>query len=171
MTQVVIPPWLDWARREVGVTELVGLRHNPRVVEYWPLGRVALNVSDDETPWCAAFVAAALEQSGQRSTRSGLARSYATSPHMTAIGGPRLGAICVLSSSRGPTSGHVGFVVAADADRVWLVGGNQNNAVNVAAFPVLRVIGWRQPSTWVFQLPEAPARPPAGSVLAGARDG
>jgi uncharacterized protein (TIGR02594 family) len=156
-----LPPWLDWARREIGVTEIVGPRHNPRVVEYWTLGRVGLTVTDDETPWCAAFVAAALEQTAQRSTRMANARSYLDRNRMTQLTGARLGAIAVLSSSRGPAAGHVGFVEAVDGNRVWLLGGNQSNAVNVAPFNVAQVLAYVQPATWLFELPPAPARPPA----------
>ena len=158
------PPWLLWARNEVGTREIVGTQHNPRVVAYWKLGNVALNVSDDETPWCAAFVAAALEQSRYRSTRSGMARSYANSPHAVRIAGPRLGAICVLSSSRGPSSGHVGFVEAVNATHAWLLGGNQSNAVNVARFPLAQMVGWFKPATFSADLPPCPAVPPGGAL-------
>ena len=171
MTAPTLPPWLDWARREIGVQEIVGPRHNARVVEYWALGRVALDVNTDEVPWCAAFVAAALEQTGYRSTRSGLARSYDRSEHMRTLAQPGLGAIVVLSSPRGPTLGHVGFVEALDTQRVWVLGGNQNNAVNVAAFPRSRVIGWRVPALWRAPLHPAPERPVGGLVLARASDG
>lgn len=171
MSVPTIPPWLDWARREIGVQEIVGPRHNARVVEYWTLGRVALDVSTDEVPWCAAFVAASLEQTGYRSTRSGLARSYDRSEHLRTLPDPGLGAIVVLSSPRGPAFGHVGFVEALDAQRVWVLGGNQSNAVNVAAFPRSRVVGWRAPLVWQFNLPPPSDRPAGGLVLARATDG
>jgi uncharacterized protein (TIGR02594 family) len=163
------PPWLQWARNEIGTREIIGTKHNPRVVAYWRQGNVALNVSDDETPWCAAFVAAALEQTLYRSTRSGMARSYANSPHFTRIEGPRLGAICVLSSSRGPSSGHVGFVEAANDTHVWLLGGNQSNAVNVARFPLSLLVGYFRPLTYATPLPTCPRVPP-GSALTSASD-
>jgi uncharacterized protein (TIGR02594 family) len=171
MSIPTIPPWLDWARREVGVQEIVGKRHNPRVVEYWSLGRVGLRVSDDETPWCAAFVAAALEQVGQRSTRMANARSYLDRARMTHLPGARLGSIAVLSSSRGPAAGHVGFVEAIDGNRVWLLGGNQSNAVNVAPFNGALVLAYVQPATWMFELPTAPNRPPASSRSGPVTDG
>lgn len=161
---MITPAWLAWARNEVGTREIVGTQHNPRVVAYWQLGNVALNVSDDETPWCAAFVAAMLELSGYRSTRSGMARSYANSSHMARIDGPRLGAICVLSSSRGPTSGHVGFVEAANDTHVWLLGGNQSNGVNIARFPLSLLVGYFRPATYATALPPCPRVPPGGAL-------
>lgn len=170
MSLPTLPPWLDWARREIGVTELVGPRHNPRVVEYWVLGRVALTVTDDETPWCAAFVAAALERTGQRSTRRANARSYLDESFVTRLRGPRLGAIAVLSSSRGPASGHVGFVEAAGNGRVWLLGGNQANSVTVAPFDAGKVLAYVQPISWLFELPAAPSRPQTSAVAGPVTD-
>lgn len=155
---MMIPPWLEWARREIGVAEIVGERHNPRVVEYWLLGRVQLRVTDDETPWCAAIACAAIERSGFRSPRRANARSFLPpNPAVTALETPKLGAVVVLSSTRGPASGHVGFLEAASATTVWLLGGNQNNSVNVAPFPRDRVLAFVKPSGWAHDLPDAPA--------------
>lgn len=132
---MVVPAWLGWARGELGVREIAGPSHEARIVRYWDLGNVALNVSDDETPWCAAFVAAALESVGYRSSRSGRARSYEPGINFAKCD-ERLGAIVVLSSTRGPASGHVGFLegVSKDGSMLYLLGGNQGNAVRVAPF-------------------------------------
>ena len=164
-----IPPWLARARDEIGVREIVGAKHNPRVVAYWRQGNVALKVEDDEVPWCAAFMCAMHELTGYRSTRSGMARSFASSPHFVRLDGPRLGATCVLSSSRGPSSGHVGFVEAANDTHVWLLGGNQSNAVNVARFPLSLLVGYFRPLTYATPLPTCPRVPP-GSALTSASD-
>jgi hypothetical protein len=39
----------------------------------------------------------------------------------------------------------VGFYVRETARYVFLLGGNQSNAVNIAAYPKTRVIGYRMP--------------------------
>jgi uncharacterized protein (TIGR02594 family) len=39
--------------------------------------------------------------------------------------------------------GHVGFFAGVDANNVYLLGGNQGNAVNVQAFPRSRILGVR----------------------------
>jgi uncharacterized protein (TIGR02594 family) len=71
------PPWLAWALRELrrGVREIPGSVHNPRILYYHTFCR--LHAKADEVAWCAAFVCAALENGGMRSTRSAAAVSFA----------------------------------------------------------------------------------------------
>lgn len=137
---MIVPSWLQWARTQIGTKEIVGPRHNPAVVDYWRQGKVQLDVKDDETAWCAAFVAAALESTGYRSTRSGLARSYERDRTRLIDCDERLGAIVVFSSAAGPTNGHVGFLDAVGDGSVYVLGGNQGNQVSVAPFKRSRLI-------------------------------
>ena len=53
---MIVPSWYQWARHEIGAQEIPGPVHEKRVLEYWALGKVPLDVRDDEVPWCAAFV-------------------------------------------------------------------------------------------------------------------
>lgn len=137
------PSWLTHARRDIGKKEIPGPTHNPFVVALWTAARVPMKVTDDETPWCAAWVSAKLEDAGILSTRSGWARSYATWGQ--GLRAPCVGAIVVFS--RGPTFGHVGFVVGRTrAGNLAVLGGNQSNMVNIAAFGLDRVIAYRWPA-------------------------
>lgn len=137
---MIVTSWLQWARTQIGTREIVGPQHNQAVIDYWKQGKVALDVRDDETAWCAAFVAAALESSGYRSTRSGLARSYERDRTRFIDCDERQGAIVVFSSPAGPNNGHVGFLDAAGDTSVYVLGGNQGNQVSVAPFPRKRLI-------------------------------
>lgn len=141
---MIIPQWLTWARGEIGTREVVGSQHNPRVLEYWRLGRVALTVNDDETPWCAAFVCAALESSSVRSPRTPRARGFAAGPTLAPCDA-RLGAIVVLSSDRGPASGHVGILTGIGSGTLVLLGGNQGNRVCEASFSSSKLIAMMWP--------------------------
>ena len=47
--------------------------------------------------------------------------------------------------ARGANSGHVGFLEDWDDNRVRLLGGNQENAVTKAWFPMSRVLRYRVP--------------------------
>lgn len=138
------PKWLQMARLELGTYEYPGARHNPRVLGYWELSKLAFN--DDETPWCAGFVGAMLESVDIRSTRSGMARSYMKWGQP--IVGPVKGAVVVFwRGSRSGSSGHVGFVTGKDQyGNIMVLGGNQSNAVNIKPFPKDRVLGYRWPS-------------------------
>lgn len=151
---MIVPAWLTWARSQIGTREIVGPKHEDRVLEYWRIGHVPLDVNDDETPWCAAFVAAALESTGYESTRNGRARSYAESAKFLTCD-MRLGAVVCLSSSAGPANGHVGFLEGISDTHVALCGGNQSNAVSVAQFPKNRIVR----VCWPHRAPSATSYP------------
>ncbi len=139
MTEI---PWMAYAWREYGVREIAGWRHSPRILAYFrQLQRRAYD--GDETPWCAAFLGSCLERAGIASTRSLRARSYLEWGR--AIEAPVPGCVVVLSRGRDPRAGHVGFFVVESDDRLWLLGGNQNDEVNVSGYAPSRVLGYRWP--------------------------
>lgn len=134
--------WMDIARSYLGMKEIAGPHHNPKIVGLWKTARVP-GVNDDDTPWCAAFVSAVLELAEIQSARTGWARSYLK--WGTKIGAPAVG--CVVVFERGPNAGHVGFVVGRDqSGNLMVLGGNQSNAVTVAPFSRARVLGYRWPA-------------------------
>lgn len=143
------PSWLLIAEKEIGVKEVPGPGVEPRIVTYHTA--TTLHATDDSVPWCAAFVGWSLLQAGIEPTRSAAARSYL---HWgREIANPPLGAIVVLSRGENapPASvldapGHVGFLAEREGDRVFLLAGNQHDAVNVTAFPAVRVLGYRWPT-------------------------
>lgn len=99
----------------------------------------------DEVPWCAAFVGSCLTRAGYPSSRSLLAKSYLT--YGKALDGPALGALVVFNRGSSPAAGHVGFVVGWDEGTVYVLGGNQGNAVTVTPFARSRALAYRQPYT------------------------
>jgi uncharacterized protein (TIGR02594 family) len=141
------PRWLEWARGQVGTKEFPGAADNPAIIKYFKLaGLSGKPFTDDETPWCAAFVGAALAAIGMTGTHSAAARSYATWEGGKRLQLPVLGAIAVLHRNPPkPSLGHVGFVVGADETFVALLGGNQSDSVCVQKFARSRVICWQWP--------------------------
>ena len=137
------PIWLRRARQEIGVSEIAGKQHSKRVLSYWELSK--LYFTDDETPWCAGFVGAMIEDCGIKSTRSGMARSYDKWGQPC---GAIPGAIVTFwRGSKSGGSGHVGFVVGKDQNgNIMVLGGNQSDAVNIKPFSTDRVIGYRWPA-------------------------
>jgi uncharacterized protein (TIGR02594 family) len=160
---MIVPAWTTWARSQIGVREIVGSQDNQVVVDYWKQGDVALDVNNDETPWCAAFVAAALVKTGYSSTRSGLARSYERDKTRFVDCEEVLGAIAVFSSSAGPNSGHVGFIESADKNALGILGGNQGNRVSIAPFPRSRLLR----VCWPAKAPRSHFYPPAPTSVGG----
>jgi uncharacterized protein (TIGR02594 family) len=136
------PAWLARAWAELGQREVQGAADNARIRGFFrDVGQPAS--LHDEVAWCAAFVGACLERSGIASTRSLMARSYAR--WGSALEEGRFGAVAVLSRGSDPTAGHVGFLIGETAGHLMLLGGNQGDAVSVAAFPKTRLLGLRWP--------------------------
>lgn len=134
-------PWIKEARRFIGEREIKGKENNPLIVQWWKDIKRG-GIKDDETPWCAAFAGAMLEHAGIRSTRFESAKSYLD--WGTELKEPAYGCVVVFNRQGG---GHVGFVVGRTYSGDLLVlGGNQNDAVSIAAFSPSRVSGCRWPS-------------------------
>lgn len=151
------PAWLAYARRQIGVREIVGARHEPRVLAMWRrIGRWAgIDVATDEVPWCGAFVADCL-LTGAGITPiaiSARAKAWAKwgSPIGTTATRPPLGAVAVFGRQGG---GHVGFVTSVHRDgSLDILGGNQGNAVNIRRFPRDRLVALRWPTGLALAAP------------------
>jgi hypothetical protein len=149
--------YYEAARRDLGVHEIVGLRHNPRVLQFHSYSR--LKAKDDETAWCASALNCWLETSGFTSTKSAAAASYKTwgqtcpffSGSFLRDDGLVIAEDAILlfgkhdPDARG--TGHVAICDHVDDDgvHVWVLGGNQNNAVSVARRKIADVVASRWP--------------------------
>lgn len=139
----------ELAKAEIGVKEIVGDKDNPVVIGYF---RDSFNpqIKDDETAWCAAFVGAMLERSGVASTRVLTARSYLNWGVPVSLADAEKGDIVVFSRGNSSWQGHVGFLDRKSDTHIWLLGGNQQNAVNVTKYAIVSkngsLLGIRRPS-------------------------
>lgn len=136
------PAWLAAAWTEFGVREKPGAANAAAVLAYFAEAGHG-KIRDDATPWCAAFVGAMLNRAGVAPSGSLMARSYLKWGET--IVAPRLGAITVLTRGKSASAGHVGFYLGQAGTRVFLLGGNQGDAVTVDAFDANRVLGYRWP--------------------------
>lgn len=134
------PRWLTEGMKHVGTREIPGVRHDSKILSWWKLIRRG-GIKSDEVPWCAAFVGAMLESVGITSSRFESAKSYLN--WGVALPQPIVGCIVVFSRSGG---GHVGFVCGKNSrGQLLVLGGNQNDAVSIAAFDMARAVGYRWP--------------------------
>lgn len=135
------PKWIEIAESYVGTKEVSGPKNNSTVVNFWK--RIGLSgISNDEVPWCAAFVGAVLTDAGFSSTHSGLAKSYLR--WGVALDKPVYGCVVVFTRKGG---GHVGFVVGQNKDGLlYVLGGNQSDAVSIKLFKKDNIVGYRWPS-------------------------
>jgi uncharacterized protein (TIGR02594 family) len=131
--------WYEIAKRELGVKELRGIADNPRIIEYHATTK--LRATDDEVPWCSSFVNWCIVRAGYIGTSSAAARSWAK--WGTKIDKPVKGCIVVLTRTGG---GHVGFYEDGDEFTIEVLGGNQDDAVNVRKYRASRLLCYVLPA-------------------------
>jgi uncharacterized protein (TIGR02594 family) len=140
------PIWLRIAKTHLAIEEIEGYKHNPIILGWW--NRLGLNVFDDETPWCSAFIGGCLLEAGLLASRSGMARSY---EHWgIRLPGPAIGAVATMwRGSRASGQGHVTLVCGRNkSNQLMGLGGNQSNKVSIAAFNDDRITGYFYPSSY-----------------------
>lgn len=133
-------PWLIEARKNIGVKELKGQATSVKIANW--LKSLKAWWTDDETPWCGTFAAHCI-----RTANLSLPKHWYRAKDWLNWGqvlvSPAVGSVVVFDRVGG---GHVGFIVGKDkVGNLLVLGGNQGDAVNVRAFPLTRVSGYRWP--------------------------
>lgn len=125
-----------------GQTAIAGADTNAIIQEFYKQSGHS-EIKGDDTPWCSAFVGAVLAELAMPTTGSLLARSWLDIGIPT--DSPELGDLVILwRVSKESIFGHVGFYISEDKGMVYVLGGNQKNAVNITPFPKSQVLGYRQ---------------------------
>ncbi|MET7247944.1 TIGR02594 family protein [Methylobacterium sp. EM32] len=137
--------------------------NNPIVVRYFADAGFS-GVKDDVTSWCAAFVGAMLQRAGHKPSGSLAARSY--EGWGVGLKDPALGCIATKKRAGSSWQGHVGIVVGASASTIYLLDGNQGDAVSIAGFKRSEFTSFRWPAD--VPLPVATKLP---TTIAGAKSG
>lgn len=135
------PGYMVTALGELGVRETAGDADNPRVIAYHKA--CDDTVAHDAVPWCSSFVNFVMLQHGLARTKSRAARSWLTWGEAFRV--PRYGAVTVIRRGDEAWMGHVGFLIDASDDALWILGGNQNDQVSIARYSATRLLGWRWP--------------------------
>jgi uncharacterized protein (TIGR02594 family) len=135
------------AASQLGVKEIPGEKSNPQIVEYHKYSTVKnLFGFADSVPWCASFIAWCLEKSGMESTNKQLARSY-EKWGVSVKNSPVPGDIVTFwRNSLKSGYGHVGFFLKSTPKGVYILGGNQNDSVNVSLFSTAKMTDIRRSS-------------------------
>lgn len=145
------PKWIELAKSKIGQHEIAGPAANSFIVECHQT--TTLRATSDEVPWCSSFVNWCITKAGLKGTNSAAASSWIRWGQACT---PQPGAICVIGLKTGkpdpttgsPSASHVAFIDHLDDSHVWLLGGNQHDAVNVTAFPLsaYKIISCRLPA-------------------------
>lgn len=145
-------PWLAYAYGALGLHET---RDNAALKAFLRSDGPTLG-DPSELPWCGDFAETCVKLGLPTEPFDGrVGRNPYLARNWTDFGvpvGPSLGAICFFwRGTRHGTAGHVGFAVGQDEHRVFVLGGNQGNAVTVAPLSKERLLGYRWPRTSPFQ--------------------
>jgi len=125
----------DVAKNHLGVREIPGKNHNPLILRW--LRAVLSWVSSDETAWCSAFVNFCAREAGYESSGSLAARSWLEVGEFVPLSEARKGDVVILwRVKRDGWQGHVAFLDHYNPKRglLYLLGGNQSDAVNITAY-------------------------------------
>lgn len=141
LTNWVLTPWMTAALAELGQSEISGPKSNERILDYREMAGIRIGGDDGVVPWCAIFVNAMLAKAGVKTSGSAMARSFASSANFERLTAPMVGCITVISSSRGPASGHVFFYTGENGIMFQALGGNQNDSVNISMFQKKKLVG------------------------------
>lgn len=138
---------LVFAAGDIGVKEYPGkAASNPHIEKYHAYAREDNDLSKgltDDVPFCASALCYWLESVGMGSTNSALAKSYlkwGIEVKKNFLPGD------ILVFDRGGWKGHVGLLVTYNANYVWCLGANQNDAVNVTKYSRQRLVSVRRSS-------------------------
>lgn len=132
------------ATNELGIREIAGPEHNPRILQYAQEGNLAW-INDDETPWCSVFMNWVAVKGNYERSGNALARSWLQVG--LPVTQPEPGDIVIYwREKKTGTKGHVGIYLgfSQDATRIYTLGGNQSNAVSISAYPVTQLLGFRR---------------------------
>lgn len=134
---------METAKKELGTKELPGPTANKRIVEFLETVSLPKGMeTEDETPWCSAFVNWVAKASGLKGTGNAMARSWLK--WGTPSPAPVIGAVVVLKRGA-PPSGHVGLYAGRDGAEWLILGGNQGDQVSIRKFLPSQVLGVRIP--------------------------
>lgn len=137
----VVLPWLIARGLELkGTREIVGAKHNPVIIQWGKDVGLEEVYTSDEIPWCGLYVAKVCQLAKKPVMTNCLwARNWAKWEESSDV--PSLGDILVFSRGSG---GHVGFYVAEDDTCYHVLGGNQNNTVNIIRVAKSRLLASRR---------------------------
>ncbi len=136
------PAWLVSARKDIGVREWKGPKHNPIILGW--LKELDAWWSNDEDAWCGVFVAHHLQNAGRGVPKHWYrALAYADPTYGTRLDNPCVGCLAVFTRTGG---GHVAIVVGIDKyGNIMCIGGNQGDQVSIIPFNIARNPVWIWP--------------------------
>jgi uncharacterized protein (TIGR02594 family) len=135
----------DIAKQYLGQSEIPGVKDNPFILRV--LRALDSSIRSEETAWCSAFVNFCAREAGYESTGKLNARSWLTVGDKIPLELAKLGDVVILwRGIKDGWMGHVAFLDHYNAKRglLYLLGGNQSDAVNISSYGTDRLLGIRR---------------------------
>jgi uncharacterized protein (TIGR02594 family) len=156
-------PWMAVARAHLGLHET---RDHAELLAFLKSDHASVG-DPAKLPWCGDFVETCIKLglpsemfTGRVKENPYFARNWL---EFGTYVPPTYGAIVVFE--RGPTSGHIGFLVGQDASCFYVLGGNQSDAVTVARIEKTRALGYRWPNAWPAIVEPLPQMTPGNMTI------
>lgn len=142
------PKILIAARKQIGVTEFVGSRNNPLIIQWAKDINLNAYYTNDDIPWCGLFIAHCCWVAGKSIVKSPLwALSWANWGKASDV--PMLGDVLVFQRKGG---GHVGIYIGEDDTCYHVLGGNQGDKVCIVRINKDRLYASRR-TAWAIAQP------------------
>lgn len=142
------PKILVEAVKHIGTKEIVGKNHNKKILGWAEALGLKSVYTNDEIPWCGLFIAYCCHAQGLDVVKHPLwALNWNKYGNVAQI--PMLGDILTFTRNGG---GHVGIYVGEDTTCYHVLGGNQNNQVNVVRIEKSRLSQARR-TAWKIAQP------------------
>jgi uncharacterized protein (TIGR02594 family) len=143
--EAVAPAPIQVAKREIGVKEIRG-GENPQILKYFRA--TTLKATEDEVPWCSAFMNWIMRECHMERSGSAAARSWLGVG--TRLPGFRKYSIVVFRRGNSSWQGHVALAMEdLGGGYIRCLGGNQSDAVKYSNYAVGSVLGYRWPQSEV----------------------
>lgn len=132
----------EWLLQNFYQREIPGVGENPWIKDLsQALGHTW--VTSEDVPWCSEAVNVSLLKTGFLITGSAAARSFLKWGEETKT--PTMGDIAVFwRNPKGSNNGHVGFYINETPTHIRVLGGNQNNEVNISEYPKTQLLSYRK---------------------------
>ena len=142
----------DKALQYYGLLEMPGDQHNPTILNFFrEIGHEGIR--NDETAWCSAFMnycakELGLPYSGELDARSWLKVGSVYVPPSDGISWADNVIAVHWRGEKGGWQGHVSVPIRISGRNIWVLGGNQGNAVKISPYPLNSaksgILGYRQ---------------------------
>jgi uncharacterized protein (TIGR02594 family) len=129
----------------IGIRERAGATNASPTIMRWKRNVIPSTKDDGQFAWCGIFAHNMLLETGYPTlpvAEAAGARNYQRLGEP--VSEPQLGDLAIFRRGTG-WQGHVAFVIRVDAfGDVWVLGGNQSNAVSIAKYSGNSLLGYRR---------------------------